>query len=332
MNIPEILPCPNPECKAECGDFYFIPEHPDDSEDGKHPVNDPVIQVQCSKCQYSGPMIKIIGHDTLTATQEAIRLHNAICRQPTPEAEEAARAIFTMVNELAILHFKKHLLDVDILPVFDSIIAKLAHPPKPEPTEAEILWWWICKTQGDFGSAVEFLDGCRPLNEQITPLEIIVRRYAPTGAAPKPPAEQISGVPPLHPQPKPGESVTVSYEPPAEWMRECAAEICEWQTRFPINQNDVIESIAKHAPKVPEGWQPIETAPKDGTVIDLWDAGSPGSPFGGHRLCDAKWDYQHWMEGKPQGEKDWLPGHRDGPAYHRITHWRHKPAVPKGEA
>lgn len=31
------------------------------------------------------------------------------------------------------------------------------------------------------------------------------------------------------------------------------------------------------------GWQPIETAPKDGTVIDLWH-----KEYG--RLCDTWWD------------------------------------------
>lgn len=35
-------------------------------------------------------------------------------------------------------------------------------------------------------------------------------------------------------------------------------------------------------------WQPIETAPRDGTIIDLWivDQG------GGHRLADAWWATQ----------------------------------------
>lgn len=41
------------------------------------------------------------------------------------------------------------------------------------------------------------------------------------------------------------------------------------------------------------GWQPIETAPKDGTLIDVWcpEAG------GGYRVPDAWWSEvdSHWL-------------------------------------
>ncbi len=46
-------------------------------------------------------------------------------------------------------------------------------------------------------------------------------------------------------------------------------------------------------------WNPIETAPKDGTVIDLW---MNCSQAGGHRVTDAYWnekgEHRTWLDGR----------------------------------
>ena len=64
-----------------------------------------------------------------------------------------------------------------------------------------------------------------------------------------------------------------------------------------------------------QAWQPIETAPKDGTVIDLWDADWK------RRIVGASWACHYWMNGKPQREPSWGPDDRDGPFCSRPTHW-----------
>lgn len=69
-------------------------------------------------------------------------------------------------------------------------------------------------------------------------------------------------------------------------------------------------------------WQPIETAPKDGTEIDLW------SPVIG-RLENAKWGVkrQAWM--------DWGVDGFGGVGWcavgYKVTHWMPLPNPPKDE-
>jgi hypothetical protein len=65
------------------------------------------------------------------------------------------------------------------------------------------------------------------------------------------------------------------------------------------------------------GWQPIETAPRDGTRVDLWTNY-------GERVADAKWDKDGWRE--------WSLGGFDSMEWVRLdgtpTHWMPLPPPP----
>lgn len=86
-------------------------------------------------------------------------------------------------------------------------------------------------------------------------------------------------------------------------------------------------------------WQPIETAPKDGTVIDLWVCYSTGEGF---RATDAYWCEQGFdygpdrCDGKPGWAAahmgwDGAEGYADNPADGDVaTHWMPIPQPPLG--
>jgi hypothetical protein len=65
-------------------------------------------------------------------------------------------------------------------------------------------------------------------------------------------------------------------------------------------------------------WQPIETAPKDGSVIDLWTSC-------GERVPDAKWT-------RHMGWVIWGTDSFESPGWERVfpspTHWMPLPAPP----
>lgn len=79
---------------------------------------------------------------------------------------------------------------------------------------------------------------------------------------------------------------------------------------------------------VPEGWRPIESAPRDGTKVDLWlDSG--------RRIADAEWGLPEIIEDDDadEDEEGWITdyGFR---TYcigedERVTHWLPLPAAPK---
>ena len=82
-------------------------------------------------------------------------------------------------------------------------------------------------------------------------------------------------------------------------------------------------------------WQPIETAPKDGTLIDLWH--TEGGAFGS-RIADAYWAEGRFRDGGyNRWEAGWAaPLHgmccEDGLVHGKVTHWRALPEAPAGEA
>lgn len=83
-------------------------------------------------------------------------------------------------------------------------------------------------------------------------------------------------------------------------------------------------------------WQPIDTAPKDGTTIDLWIM----TQWGSFRLPDCKWGVSDWHRA---GEEGWIFERRDDSEPHRDawndvcyvygeenpTHWMPLPEPPK---
>lgn len=82
---------------------------------------------------------------------------------------------------------------------------------------------------------------------------------------------------------------------------------------------------------VADGWLPIETAPKDGTVIDLWSSEFGRQPdcFWGKRehhcgeagqYCDSDW----------HSEPDaWIDSAQNTQTFDDITHWHPLPASPR---
>jgi hypothetical protein len=80
-------------------------------------------------------------------------------------------------------------------------------------------------------------------------------------------------------------------------------------------------------PAEAEGWRPIESAPKDGTPVDLWMSR-------GYRVTDA-----HWGEMEPDDDGEdwpdhaWFDDHGDmvEGEDNRATHWRPVPDAPADE-
>lgn len=64
------------------------------------------------------------------------------------------------------------------------------------------------------------------------------------------------------------------------------------------------------------GWRPIEEAPKDGTLIDLWESNTK------ERLPDCMWGKGVWRQFQSQ-EEEWVDV-----MYGTITHFMHKPHPP----
>ena len=82
-------------------------------------------------------------------------------------------------------------------------------------------------------------------------------------------------------------------------------------------------------------WQGIESAPKDGSYIDLW----VNTEYGGHRVTDCKWGISDW---NTTGLGQWIFLDRDESETHRdawhdvfyvygvdsMTHWMPLPPAP----
>lgn len=83
-----------------------------------------------------------------------------------------------------------------------------------------------------------------------------------------------------------------------------------------------------------DGWQPIETGPRDGTVVDLWVKGK--------RMADCYWSFARNDKGKRVDDPVWdgwccdtgKPGPSGFNPYPNLingkpTHWRPVPGRPQ---
>jgi hypothetical protein len=82
-------------------------------------------------------------------------------------------------------------------------------------------------------------------------------------------------------------------------------------------------------------WQPIETAPRDGTLIDVWHVCiDPTWRPGGEemRYTDVKWmtsDEGHGWHSYDEIIDDWRL--LCGEPHYRVTHWMPTPTAPQTE-
>lgn len=71
-------------------------------------------------------------------------------------------------------------------------------------------------------------------------------------------------------------------------------------------------------------WQPIETAPKDGTKVDLWCINHLHYAKAGQRVCNVDWGrVTDWMGNE---RDDWRHGHGEDL---QPTHWQPLPPPPE---
>jgi hypothetical protein len=86
--------------------------------------------------------------------------------------------------------------------------------------------------------------------------------------------------------------------------------------------NRAADALARSSEQAAQGWQPIETAPKDGTPVDLF------SQYG-RRWCNYRWDKQirrgMWSDAA-YAHRVW----HDRPCMYEasVTHWMPIPSAP----
>jgi hypothetical protein len=78
-------------------------------------------------------------------------------------------------------------------------------------------------------------------------------------------------------------------------------------------------------------WQSIETAPKDGTSIDVWVVIKypDGSFAHAFRCVDVRWEKERWVESDEplEGRPDWYDFFGDEDVF-VVTHWMPQPTFP----
>ena len=83
------------------------------------------------------------------------------------------------------------------------------------------------------------------------------------------------------------------------------------------------------------GWQPIDTAPKDGTMILFYTLDASITPFEENRIFAGKWIAGPWQDGAANkfvfGSHYYIDEDNRKVVQHiaTATHWRPLPAPPK---
>lgn len=113
-----------------------------------------------------------------------------------------------------------------------------------------------------------------------------------------------------------------------DWAKEEARDVESWWSNGgkSISTRDLLQQRISQAllsayerGKAERGWQPIETAPRDGTVVTLWRGERGwGAP---HAMDGARWKDDHW----------WWRGGKYTQSADRITHWMPLVAPPTKE-
>jgi hypothetical protein len=97
----------------------------------------------------------------------------------------------------------------------------------------------------------------------------------------------------------------------------CINEDQEGCTCGADTHNARVDALLAALDAEPDGWQPIETAPKDGTEVDLWTAEG--------RRANCKWRAGEWVE----IGLDWSDNLTWLPVGCPPTHWTPIPAPPE---
>jgi len=87
-----------------------------------------------------------------------------------------------------------------------------------------------------------------------------------------------------------------------------------------------IKALEKEGYIVALGWQPIETVPKDGTLVDLWCSGQK------HRMPDCKYEDPEYGEEPPKWKQKYQETeafwYLDDDDMEGVTHWMRAPPPP----
>jgi hypothetical protein len=116
------------------------------------------------------------------------------------------------------------------------------------------------------------------------------------------------------------------FDPGAEVGMKHDRSLTSWQTDAVMNvlTRLVLDELDASKARIAEGWQPIETAPKNGDIVDLFVSGA--------RRTDCRWNIAgHFWERFPSGQfafgEDEEPTHWRAPPPHPQTGVKHLPLL-----